>query len=86
MRVPCPGKGFRGARQWPCESRERAGTACCGEGALKASGSYPAGQPQCSQASSSARHNLSSHTQSGRVIKTTEVKGCTSHTTTTKAK
>ena len=65
MRVPCPGKGFHGAQQWPCGSRERVGTAYCGAGALMASGSYPAGQPQCLQASSSAHHNLSSHKQSG---------------------
>lgn len=71
VRVPCPGKGFRGAQQWPCGSHERVDTACCGVGALKATCSYPAGQPQCSQASSSAHHNLSSHTQSGRVTGTT---------------
>lgn len=77
MRVPCPGKGFRGARQWPCGSRERVDTACCGVGALRASGSCPAGQPRCSQASSSAHHNLSSHTQSGRVAGIREVRKLT---------
>lgn len=66
LRVPCPGKGFRGVLLWPYGSHERVDTACCGEGELRASGSYPAGQPQCSQASSSAHRNLSSHTQSER--------------------
>lgn len=66
LRVPCPGKGFRGVLLWPCGSHERVDTACCGEGEPRASGSYPAGLPQCSQAFSSAHHNLSSHTQSER--------------------
>lgn len=64
LRVPCPGKGSHGVQQWPCGNHEKVDTACCGVGALKASGSYPVGQPQCSQASSSSHHNLSSHTQS----------------------
>ena len=84
MRVPCPGKGFHGVQQWPCGSRERVDTAYCGVGALKASGSYPTGPPQCSQASSSAHHSLSSHTQSERMVEITKVRKCASTSTGTK--
>lgn len=79
VRVPCPGKGFHGVQQWLCGSCERVDTAYCGVGALKASGSYPAGQQQCSQVSSSAHHNLSSHTQSERVVEMREVRKCALH-------
>lgn len=62
--VPCPDIGFRDAPQWPCGSRAREGRACCGVDERRADGSCPAGQPRCSRASSFARRNPSSHTQS----------------------
>lgn len=63
--VPCPDRGCRASQRWPCGSRARGGTACCGGGAPRAAGSYLTGQPRCSPASSYAHHSLSSHTQSG---------------------
>lgn len=46
-RLPYPSRGCHVSQRWLCGSHGKADTACCDGGALRADGSFPAGQPRC---------------------------------------